>query len=109
MPLIKNPHSGSISRRPGVAAFQEAAISGPGGGFQFGFLWLLVNRWPWEGTAQQVKASVGHMEFVLIGGLTFYFSMLVAIFFGCVMVMIMKGPEYRADGIDLSDADKPDR
>jgi hypothetical protein len=31
--------------------------------------------------------------------------MMVAVFFGCVLVMIMNGPECRADGIDLTDSD----
>ncbi|MEY4083558.1 MAG: hypothetical protein RL483_927 [Pseudomonadota bacterium] len=71
----------------------------------FGLLWMGVNYWPWDGPVQEVSATIGRLEFALIGSLIFYLSMLVAVFFGCVMVMIMKGPEYRADGIELTDSD----
>ncbi len=79
------------------------------GFFLFGFLWLLVNLWPFEGSDQQVRSLVGQLEFALIGALSFYLSMLVAALFGCVMVMIMKGPEYRADGVVLTDREPPSR
>ena len=105
--MFKNPNSVRSPSGLEWRLFKKLPFLALAGVFQFGFLWLLVSRWPWEGTAQQVKATVGRMEFVLIGGLTFYFSMLVAIFFGCVMVIIMKGPEYRADGIALEDSDRP--
>ncbi len=107
--MIKNPQS--VRHPAGLEwrFFKKLPLLALVGVFLFGFLWLLVNLWPFEGSDQQVRSLVGQLEFALIGALIFYLSMLVAALFGCVMVLIMKGPEYRADGVVLTDREPPSR
>jgi hypothetical protein len=105
--MIKNPQSVRYPAGLEWQLFKKLPLLVFIGVFVFGSLWLLVNLWPFEGSDQQVLSLVGQLEFALIGALIFYLSMLVAALFGCVMVMIMKGPEYRADGLVLSDPDEP--
>jgi hypothetical protein len=107
--MIKNPHSVRYPAGLEWRLFKKLPFLALAGVFLFGFLWLLVNLWPFEGGDHQVRSLVGQLEFALIGALIFYLSMLVAALFGCVMVMIMKGPEYRADGVVLTDREQPSR
>lgn len=107
--MIKTPQSVRYPAGLEWRLFKKLPLLGLVGVFLFGFLWLLVNLWPFEGSDQQVRSLVGQLEFALIGALIFYLSMLVAALFGCVMVMIMKGPEYRADGVVLTDKEHPSR
>lgn len=68
-----------------------------------------VRCFPPLGTAFEVAKSTKLVDFVAIAtGLTF----LIAIFtvtIGCVLVVIMKGPAYVADGYPMPDAPKPAR
>jgi hypothetical protein len=107
--MIKNPHSVRYPAGLEWRLFKKLPLLALVGALLFGLLWLLVNLWPFEGSDQQVRSLVGRLEFALIGALIFYLSMLVAALFGCVMVMIMKGPEYRADGVVLTDSEHPSR
>ena len=107
--MIKNPQSVRYPAGLEWRLFKKLPLLALVGALLFGLLWLLVNLWPFEGSDQQVRSLVGQLEFALIGALIFYLSMLVAALFGCVMVMIMKGPEYRADGIALIERELPSR
>ncbi len=107
--MIKNPQSVRYPAGLEWRLLKKLPLLALVGVFLLGFLWLLVTLWPFEGSDQQVRSLVGQLEFALIGALIFYLSMLVAALFGCVMVLIMKGPEYRADGVVLTDREPPSR
>ncbi len=47
---------------------------------------------------------VGYM---VLGALLFHWSMLLTLAFGCVIVMVMKGPAYVADAYPVSHSDHP--
>jgi len=47
------------------------------------------------------------MDYVIGGVVVFHWSMVLTIGIGCVIVMVMKGPGYVADGYLLSHSDRP--
>lgn len=47
------------------------------------------------------------MDYVIGGVIVFHWSMVVTIGIGCVIVMVMKGPGYVADGYRVSHSDQP--
>lgn len=74
----------------------------------FAVLWLLVGHWPWTGGPHEVEVTITQAEFTLIGALIFFFTMVVTVLVGCVVVIIMKGPAYTStDSYWVEDADRP--
>jgi hypothetical protein len=47
------------------------------------------------------------MDYVVAGVVVFHWSAVLTIAIGCVVVMLMKGPGYVADPMELSHSDKP--
>lgn len=47
------------------------------------------------------------MDYMVCGALVFHGSLLVTVAIGCVIVMVMKGPGYVADGYCVSHSDQP--
>lgn len=47
------------------------------------------------------------MDYMVIGVLVFNWTAVLTLGIGCVVVMLMKGPGYVADPLELSDSDKP--
>ena len=47
------------------------------------------------------------LDYVIGGVIVFHWSMVVTVGIGCVIVMVMKGPGYVADGYKLSHSDQP--
>jgi hypothetical protein len=46
-------------------------------------------------------------DYVVLGVLIFHWTMLLTVGIGCVIVMVMKGPGYVADGYKVSHSDQP--
>ncbi|MEO7400524.1 MAG: hypothetical protein ABIV07_07120 [Polaromonas sp.] len=47
------------------------------------------------------------LDYVVGGVVVFHWSMVVTVGIGCVIVMVMKGPGYVADGYRVSHSDQP--
>lgn len=47
------------------------------------------------------------MDYVVAGVIVFHWSMVLTIAIGCVIVIVMKGPGYVADGYLVSHSDQP--
>jgi hypothetical protein len=47
------------------------------------------------------------MDYVVAGVVVFHWTAVFTVAIGCVVVMLMKGPGYVADGMELSHRDKP--
>jgi len=47
------------------------------------------------------------MDYVVGGVVIFHWSMVATVGIGCVIVMVMKGPGYVADGYEVSHSDQP--
>jgi hypothetical protein len=47
------------------------------------------------------------MDYVAAGVVVFHWTAVFTVAIGCVVVMLMKGPGYVADGMDVSHSDQP--
>jgi hypothetical protein len=47
------------------------------------------------------------MDYVVAGVVIFHWTAVATIAIGCVVVMVMKGPGYVADGMEVSHSDRP--
>jgi hypothetical protein len=47
------------------------------------------------------------MDYVVAGVVVFHWTAVFTVAIGCVVVMLMKGPGYVADGMELSHSDRP--
>jgi uncharacterized membrane protein len=65
-------------------------------------LHLLTNQ---DNAAQQRWLQT--MDYVVAGVIVFHWTAVVTIAIGCVVVMVMKGPGYVADGMEVSHSDRP--
>jgi hypothetical protein len=63
--------------------------------------------WPPAISAMERDAWLMRMDFVALGVLLVFLTLLFTVFIGCVIVLIMKGPAYVADAYPLSDRDQP--
>ncbi len=47
------------------------------------------------------------IDYVVFGVVLFHWSAVLTLAFGCILVMLMKGPGYVADGFEVSHSDRP--
>jgi xanthine/uracil permease len=47
------------------------------------------------------------VDYVVAGVVIFHWTAVLTVAIGCVVVMLMKGPGYVADGMDVSHSDRP--
>lgn len=66
-----------------------------------------LHYYPWDGTARQVAAILGKIDFIALGFIIVHCTGVITVTIGCVIVMIMKGPAYVADAYPVNDADRP--
>lgn len=59
-----------------------------------------------QASAQQAR-WLQMADYVVGGMVVFHWSMVLTVGIGCVIVMVMKGPGYVADGYRVSHSDKP--
>ncbi len=65
-------------------------------------------RWLFDqGTASEIAHNIQTFDFVMIGLVIFIWSAALTVAIGCVIVWLMKGPAYVADGYEVSHSDKP--
>ena len=58
-------------------------------------------------TAAELARNVQLFDFVMIGLVVFVWTLVTTVSIGCVIVWLMKGPAYVADGFKVSHSDKP--
>lgn len=64
--------------------------------------------WITESSAAQLSRSIQLFDFMMIGLVIFIWTLALTLSIGCVIVWLMKGPAYVADGFDVSHSDVPD-
>lgn len=69
--------------------------------------WLLSQVLPFDGDPQEVARNLRTFNYTLIGLAIFHLTMVLTVAFGCLIVMIMKGPQYTSDSYPVSDAERP--
>jgi len=60
-----------------------------------------------QGTAAEIERLIQVFDFGMIGLAVLVWTAVFTVSFGCVIVWLMKGPAYVADGYDVSHSDKP--
>lgn len=61
------------------------------------------------GSAAELARNIQLFDFVMIGLVIFIWTLAVTVSIGCVIVWLMKGPAYVADGFEVSHSDLPGR
>ena len=61
-----------------------------------------------DGTPTEMAKSIATADIFAIAAATTLLTAVFTVGVGCIIVMIMKGPAYVADGYELRDADRPD-
>lgn len=59
-------------------------------------------------TAEEVAKLHTTIDYLSIAIFVGVLPVILALFIGCIIVILMKGPAYIADAYDVDDADKPD-
>jgi hypothetical protein len=58
-------------------------------------------------TAAELSRRIQLFDFVMIGLVIFIWTLVLTVTIACVIVWLMKGPAYVADGFDVSHSDQP--
>lgn len=59
------------------------------------------------GTAAELDRNIQLFDFLMIGLGIFIWTLVLVVTIGCIIVWLMKGPAYVADGFDVSHSDFP--
>ncbi|MFO1192730.1 MAG: hypothetical protein U1F00_11280 [Rhodoferax sp.] len=71
-------------------------------------LMALAARWLIGGaTAAEAARNLQRFDYMMIGLVIFLWTLVVTVVIGCVIVWLMKGPAYVADGLPVSHSDAP--
>jgi hypothetical protein len=71
-------------------------------------LMALAARWLIGGaTAAEVARNLQRFDYMMIGLVIFLWTLVLTVVIGCVIVWLMKGPAYVADGLPVSHSDTP--
>lgn len=55
----------------------------------------------------EMARIIQRFDYMMLGLLIFIWTMILIVSIGCVIVWLMKGPAYVADGYDVSHSDQP--
>ncbi len=72
-------------------------------------LWGASTLWPFDGEPQQVERMLRTFRYTLIGMAIFHLTMVITVAIGCVVAMVMKGPQYTSDSYPVQDAERPSK
>ena len=60
-----------------------------------------------DGSAAELARKIQIFDYSMIGLVIFIWTLVVVVTIGCVIVWLMKGPAYVADGFEVSHSDEP--
>lgn len=89
-----------LRKMPWVVLFGGLAIALPS---------IIVRLVDWDRNPLAVQALIERVDMYAFGTGMLFFNAVFAVTTGAVLIMLMKGPGYVADGYKLSDADAPRR
>lgn len=68
----------------------------------------LASRFLMSGdNAAELARRIQLLDYLMIGLVIFIWTLILTVSIGCVIVWLMKGPAYVADGYEVSHSDKP--
>lgn len=68
---------------------------------------LGIYHWWAEAITPESERALQMADFMVAGLVAFHWMAVLTVAIGCVVVMLMKGPAYVADGLDVSHSDRP--
>lgn len=72
-----------------------------------GLMSLAAHFFITAGDAAQRARQVQVFDFAMIGLVIFIWTLVLTVTIGCIVVWLMKGPAYVADGLEVSHSDTP--
>lgn len=63
--------------------------------------------WISADTAAELARKIQLFDYMMLGLLILTWTLILVVTIGCVIVWVMKGPAYVADGYDVSHSDRP--
>ena len=60
-----------------------------------------------EGSAAEIERHIQTFDFFMVGVAVFIWTAGLTVGIGCIIIWLMKGPAYVADGYEVSHSDKP--
>ncbi len=70
---------------------------------------VMVRLMEWEGSDHAVSAFIGRVDMMAAGIFFALFNAAVMLTIGAILICLMKGPGYVADGYKLIDSDSPEK
>jgi len=70
---------------------------------------VMVRYMEWQGSDLAIEAFIGRVDMIAAGVFFTLFNAVAMVTIGCVLIMLMKGPGYVADGYKLIDSDSPEK
>jgi hypothetical protein len=70
---------------------------------------VMVRYMEWQGSDLAVEAFIGRVDMYALGAFFTLFNAAFVVTTGAVLIMLMKGPGYVADGYKLIDSDSPEK
>ena len=68
---------------------------------------LSARWWMVAGTPAALARQIQMFDYMMIGLAIFIWTLVLTVTIGCLIVWLMKGPAYVADGFDVSHSDQP--
>lgn len=62
-----------------------------------------------QGTAAAIERNIQLFDYVMVGLVIFVWTAVLTVGIGCIIVWLMKGPAYVADGFEVSHSEQPRR
>jgi chaperone required for assembly of F1-ATPase len=78
-----------------------------GGLAAIGLVDAVLHSYPPAGSVAQVEKWLAGVDILAIAVAILHVTIIGTVAIGCIVVLLMKGPAYVADGYDLVDADSP--
>src|SRR5690606_28810608 len=70
---------------------------------------VLVRMMEWEGSERAVEAFIGRVDMMAAGVFFTLFNAAFVVTTGAILIALMKGPGYVADGYKLIDSESPEK
>ena len=70
---------------------------------------VMVRLMEWQGSERAIEAFIGRVDMMAAGVFFTLFNAAFVVTTGAILIMLMKGPGYVADGYKLIDSESPEK
>ncbi|NLC36933.1 MAG: hypothetical protein GX772_10925 [Alcaligenaceae bacterium] len=70
---------------------------------------VMVRWMEWQGSERSIEAFIGRVDMMALGVFFTLFNVAVMVTIGAILITLMKGPGYVADGYKLIDSESPEQ